>query len=614
MKISFSLPDYFSIFSPAGNDPFADWHSLIVPVIEKLRGLATTSENEFLQIGEQMQGVYQNSFEISQIANQLVEAASGENLQVLSARLQQMASEMESFLARFQARSTQNFSTLNHVKELLDQLDGPLEGAPKMAQAFYMLEVSIKIESARLGKMGEGFVTLATDIKNLSQQVNDKMDAIKEHRGSVITLISKNISAVKQLGSVEEEDARLTLSSTLSSLHELDSAHERFTQLGGTIASIGTEISSCVGEVVSSLQFNDINRQQLEHIIEALERLTADISVAQSQGMDAASRHSLIVAAGDACELQEGQLHFASLELYTAVSTIIESLRDVASRQATIQHETTAVSGVMDESGTSFIDDISRGISTTTTLLNTCAGSHHEVSRTMEKMAASICASTVFVNEINVIGYSIVKTALNAQIKAGNAGQQGAGLAALAEEIKQLSNEASQNTDEIALKLGEINSVTTHLINESSTDETRLTAWLTTVEDEVHEIMAMLGDMKNQLYSLVTLIQDKIRSLAEEVEKITARIDVHDRSKSVADEVLIVLGMIVAQSREIVPASSDFKESLKKMNEQYTMESERRVHQAIASRYGVELELADQSQLPVSTGGESGFGDNVDLF
>lgn len=600
------------VTSSAG-DLFADWHSRLSQVTTTMRGLATTSEGKFLRIGEQMQGVSQGSQAISQLTGQLVATASGENLQLLSDRLRRMASGMESFLARFQARNTQSVSTLHYVKELLGQLDSPLEELQKMGRTFYVLEVSIKIESARLGERGEEFLTLARDIKAHSQQVNDKLEAIQGHRDSVLGMISANLGAIEERGSAQEEDARLSLRSTLCNLQELDAAHERFSALGLAISDTVQEVANCIGEVVSALQFNDINRQQLEHIIGALERLESNLAFSQAIGTDETSRQALIVEVGDVCELQEAQLQFASSELYTAVTTVIDNLRAVAGSQATIQQETLSAAGVMDESGGSFIDAVSEGLSTTATRLNACATSRQESSRTLEGMATAIGASTTFAREIDGIAYSIVTTALNAQIKAAKTGQQGAALATLAEEIRRLADEASRHTGEITGRLMEIDTVTTDLINETSNDALSLQAWLTTVEEEIHEVMTMLAGMKGQLYALVTQIQERIAMLAADVEEITAGIDIHERSKAETADALALMAMVIARSRELVPASSEFKESLQEMTVHYTMASERRIHQAIADRHGVELELADQGQTVASTE-QSEFGDNVDLF
>jgi len=104
-----------------------------------------------------------------------------------------------------------------------------------------------------------------------------------------------------------------------------------------------------------------------------------------------------------------------------------------------------------------------------------------------------------------------------------------------------------------------------------------------------------------------------VKSLTEEVERITAGIDVHERSKAVTDEVAAVLHEIAGQARELEPASNEFKENLRLMEEHYTMESERRIHEDIAGKGGGRTET--NALLPAPAGaGDSEFGDNVDLF
>ncbi len=73
-------------------------------------------------------------------------------------------------------------------------------------------------------------------------------------------------------------------------------------------------------------------------------------------------------------------------------------------------------------------------------------------------------------------------------------------------------------------------------------------------------------------------------SLTEDVEQATSGVDVHERTKVMADTVLADLERIVAQSRQIEPASSEFKENLRHMEEHYTMESERHIHEALARK------------------------------
>jgi hypothetical protein len=71
------------------------------------------------------------------------------------------------------------------------------------------------------------------------------------------------------------------------------------------------------------------------------------------------------------------------------------------------------------------------------------------------------------------------------------------------------------------------------------------------------------------------------------------------------------LDRIVENAREIEPASSEFKENLHHMEERYTMESERHIHEALARKRSGQDVFAMQANAHHD---DSEFGDNVDLF
>jgi hypothetical protein len=109
-------------------------------------------------------------------------------------------------------------------------------------------------------------------------------------------------------------------------------------------------------------------------------------------------------------------------------------------------------------------------------------------------------------------------------------------------------------------------------------------------------------------------IQSQIKALAGEIESIAGSIDVHERTKTMAESVLRNLRQVISQSRALYPASDSFKEDLRRMAEQYTMESERRIHEEIAGKHGVQLSVTTTQPLTDAKAVDSEFGDNVDLF
>lgn len=590
------------------------WRKVLTPALKTLHQLAGTTEDEFLQIGSELQSFYQRSTEISRMSNQLVDVVSGDSVQSLTGRLQQMMADMEEYLANARIRSNDSYGTLEQVQGLLGKLSEPLEGFQKMNKTLRMLSISTKIESSRLGDLGSGFVNLAMDVEKLSHQVNDKSTAILNHRQLLVSMITSNLADVRSTEAVQDRQVTTSLKSTAGSLQELLSVNDRCTQFGSTISSISAEVTANISEVVSSMQMHDMTRQQVEHIMEALERLLADLPGSDVTTMDENRRRVLIVEAGDVCELQEAQLRFASSELFTAVCAIVDNLRDVANKQSIMAHEILNVTGVADSTGNSFVDVMNRGMSAVTAVLASCAQADQNMSDTMKKVAQTIGEIASYVTDIEFIGTEIDLIALNAQIKAAHTGPEGAALGVLAEAIKRLSDEAVRQTDSVATILIGINDATGHLSVDAGNEEELLGTRMTVMQNELNEILQALGSMNTELFSVLSGLSERVSSLTEDVEKATASIDVHERAKAMAAEVLAELEQIVVKARQIEPASNEFKQNLLHMEKRYTMESERHIHEAIARKRGGRAATAVQTSVKASANDDSEFGDNVDLF
>jgi methyl-accepting chemotaxis protein len=605
----------FQITSQSENGTqLAGWRDIVAPAIETLRRMAGTTEDEFLQIGSRLHSFYQRSDDISGLANQLVSVVSGENVVSLTSRLQQMMEDMAQYLANARSRSSVSCHTLEQVQQLLDKLSEPMEGFQKMNKTLRMLSISTKIESARLGELGSGFVNLAMDVEKLSHQVNEKSAAILAHRQLLVTMIAVNLANVRS--SEIDQDAKVTssLRDTSASLQKLVSANERCTLFGITAATISAEVTSSISDVVASMQMHDMTRQQFEHIIEALELLSGELAASIASESDNDRLRRAIIEAGDVCELQEAQLRFASSELFTAVCTIVDNLREIARKQSVVAQETVTITGAADSADSSFVEVMGQEMAAVTAVLTSCARADRDMSATLKKVAQTIDEIAAFVTDIEAIGSEIDLIALNSQIKAALTGPEGAALGVLAEAIKRLSDEAVHQTDSVAETLTGIHAVTEHLLADAENEEGQLGARISTVQDELREILNTMGEMNIGMLSILSALNERVLSLTEDVESATAGVDVHERTKAMADGVLGNLERIVIQSRQIEPASSEFKENLRHMEEHYTMESERHIHEALARKRSGLAAVAAPNGAKVRSNDDSEFGDNVDLF
>lgn len=586
------------------------WRSQLDDGLATLRRLAGSTEHEFLGIGSSLQEIHLQATQLSTIAQQLVESASGSRLQQLIERLREMLAEMEGFLEHARQQSEVSGAGLETVAAQLREVGAPLQGVKRMSKHLYMLEVSIKIESAYLGDMGSEFLNLAMDIKKLSQQIKEKVNAIDQLRTDLTTTIAGNLGRIDEARRSQEQQAAASRGKTAESLAQLEEINQRFSLLGAEIATTSRENSESISTIVQSMQFHDIYRQQVEHVVEALENLMPAIPQGQAQPLAEEELLALIGRIGDVCELQEAQLQFASAELYQAVLAIIDNLRLIAAKQAEMSTGISRRTGSLDRSGASFIDEVAAQMSSLAGLLGLCAENNSAVAGIMKEVIGTVGRITGFVVDIEGIGKDIIQIALNARIKASSAGERGASMSVLAEEIGQMSSEAVGRTDHIGKTLAEIDSATAELATATAGGEQDLTLGLRAIKEELTAIIATLNEMGAELLARLATVKQQVGGLTGGIERLTRTIDIHEKTKGPADRVLATLSAIFSEARAIAPASEAFKEDLRLMAQRYTMESERRIHESIAGRHGVATVAAETA----AGGSDSEFGDNVDLF
>ena len=597
---------------------FSTWSHLLSDSIVELRKLASTTEQEFLTVGSQMQKIYSHATEFASTANDLVGTASGETIHGLSTELFQMLANMEAYRKQIEHQRTTSTRTFSQVVSQLLLIHAPLEGFQKMSKHLYILEVLIKIESAYMGEIGSEFVNLALDIRKLSLAIKEKARTIRDQQEILSSTITRNVPAINTTISKQENQIGSILEKTGTSLHELDEVTHGFSELGHTIAQLADENTARISDIVQSMQFHDIYRQQVEHIAEALESLPSKLSdmVHSADNLDEEHFRIFVSNMGDVCEIQEAQLSFASQELHAAVMAIITNLQDIGKQQKDLSADIHTRSGSIDSSGTSFVDNVRNDMSSIANLLASCATSNQDMTAIIAEVGTTVNAITAFVADIEEIGHEVIQIALNARIKAARTGTDGDSLSSLSEEIGQLSEKAVGSTTIITTTLTDVRSITTVLETESGQAGAALNEDLATLTNKLNHVLNTLEEMGNGIGSLLLQTGRQVDSLNREIEKLISGIEVHNRCKTMADKITVKLQVLFTEARQMYPATTSFKNDLRQLSTKYTMESERKIHEQIANKKGKATlqPAAPKSSTRTTTSKNSEFGDNVDLF
>jgi methyl-accepting chemotaxis protein len=166
---------------------------------------------------------------------------------------------------------------ISEVLEQLHKVDAFASNIEKIGKTTNILALNASIEAARSGEAGLGFKVIASEIKALSKKSND---SIKEITDITVNLTSQ-VNAIKQeLQSVHEHSKSIGISTDeLFSMttEKIGATLQDTAEKIKVIASDAEGLTKEISKVVVSIQFQDITRQRIEHVISPLEMLNSEI-------------------------------------------------------------------------------------------------------------------------------------------------------------------------------------------------------------------------------------------------------------------------------------------------------------------------------------------------
>ncbi|WP_298266658.1 methyl-accepting chemotaxis protein [Geobacter sp.] len=602
------IPAGSEAFEVLSGDPLAmrfnGWSDRLGAFGERLVALNGSTEDEFLAIGARLHDFYARAGAVERMSQDVAERIMGEDISRDMAALREILDRIAGYLAHAEQESEQSTATLTRILDLVSHVDEPLDGFKKIIKNLHMLSTAVKIESARLGEGAAGFNTLADDVERLSISIREKSADILREKGSLAAMIEATLARVTALEAEQRSNARLILDRTRESLATLTTVHGRCSAAAGSVAACSSEIAASIATVVTSLQFHDITRQQIEHVKEALDDM---------RGLLAASAVAPDLAAGevaDVCELQEAQLDHAREELVAAVARVVENLRDIARKETLMSDETRVMAGSADQAGSSLFADMESGMVQVAEVLSESARANRELAGAMAAVVSSVGDIATFVTDIEEIGSEIELIALNSQVKAANTGEGGAALGVLAEAIQHLSVEARSRTGAVSEMLRKVTAVTESLCHEGDRESHALAAEIEGLIGELKGLLGTVRGMNETLLELLGRMDGEVQGLSVDIEAATGGVSVHNATNRIVGEVMGELCDLVREIRRVAPASTspEREARLRELAERYTMHSERKVH---ASVFGG---AAGGAQAFVPAAAAAGLGDNVELF
>lgn len=570
-----------------------------------LTDLNVSTEADFLTLGTQLNRLSDIAREVTTTARDAVSLILDHEIAQATEELRKIFQAIGEYLGSSEQGLENSYGNLSMILSGLKDIWEPLSGFKKTVKHLKIFGVSIKIESARITGSDNGFNNLASDVEKLSALIASKSSQILKELEPLYAIVDHALSRFLKEEAKEHTKAKEILEQITASLSSLGS---RQNLSSGTIQRIenkSSEIGADIGEIVTSLQFHDITRQQIDHVKEGFDELKTRLQHASAHDKEEDLSNLYIIP--NVCMLQANQLSDSHLQLLSAVEKVIGKLREIEGKVFDISHEIVTLLKVADSDEDTFLSDVKEGVSSVISSLKENAKTSSELRKGISSAAQTVNAITAFVDEIEDIGLEIELIALNASVRAAHTDKGGQSLGVLAEAIRNLSENTHANTTYISDSLKKIGLMAKDLGNTSDRPADGNAPEVEKMVEEMHLLLGSFEKTNGKVVPLFARLGTQAGTLAEGVEQTVGDITALEKADTTLRQIISRLKDISSQAREFFPEDNTAgqEDYLKQMENLYTMERERDIHRNL---YGSGPEVGSYA------GDQEGLGSNVELF
>ena len=432
------------------------WRETLQQVIADLDLLNRNTEQDFLTIGGRLAGFIEK---VNLISSQLAVLATF-NSQEQGLHASQALTCALDRSTEMRTRYADHNGVLGDMRQEAGRLKEILSGFQGTVSTFHTLGVLTRIETARLGTAGADFGSLADDVNLLAGNVQVKVEGALDAAALLIPSIETALLNISGIEDGEAKDLPLVISGIMASLSSFRSFRDMQDRAQASSLRLGTQYAAILGafkKLIVSIQFHDLTRQQVEHVIEVLGRLCAE-SPGPGDGMSRDPRGAAGVLA-----LQSLQLAHAGEKFAASAASVAGNLDDIAARVLEMAAESQTLSGSTEDEKNSFFLQMERGCTFVLDSLSHCASAEATARVTSGTLAGSIDRMRGSIEEVRAMEIEMQRIALNASIRAAHIGVSGDALGVLAGSMRQQASECGERSECLGEALGSMSQAATRL-------------------------------------------------------------------------------------------------------------------------------------------------------
>ncbi|HOP51183.1 MAG TPA: methyl-accepting chemotaxis protein [Ignavibacteriales bacterium] len=535
-------------------------------VVKQIKYLNDISENQFIKLGELLQQTSSNIKNLIIDLEELKNNYENHNYPELLNKLNNSFNVIIDFFTNLNNSSNEDLNNITFITQEVKKSSELLTKFKAIVKSLKMLGIATRIESSRLTDESGGFNALADNVESLSSYIEQKSINIVEKTKDIVIILATSYDIIDKVVKNNLMFINDIIDKQEFSNDEINNKITSDKETYNSIFQKFDELKKNANNIVVGIQFQDITKQRLDHILQAIYDINHQID---NNKIDYNNLYHIL-------ELQSHHLNDINKTLQEAVNNIFNSVNSIFDIFTDFQDLLNSLL-IDKDTKEDYVLKIENIITLAKDSLNKGLNEETELTSVIENVISNINELTKFIKQIEDTGEEIELIALNARVKAARVGSNGAALGVIAEEVQNLSVDARNQIkiiSEILLKVNQTTDKLKEIVNENtiSKNNEEVNFIFDQLQSILDDIKKIRNDLNFNISKNLQFVENIIYLIKNEVLKFNAHRNFDDTIK----KIILRLNDLLLKLQPSVTEKNI--EIIDKHQSNYTMHHERKVH------------------------------------